>query len=255
VSKRIVVASDIQFPFEDRRLVRSFIRFVGEYQPDELVQIGDLMDFPQPSRWSKDTAEEFKGSVFADAEYAVQRFWVPIREVYDGPIKVMYGNHDERPRVYLAKYAPALAESRAFDLDVLLKFDDYGVELLPDFYDFTPGWTMTHGHKGGIRMSQEAGKTALNAAIRFNRSVIMGHTHRLAVVSRTVGYDGVGNTLTGFEVGHMLNQHLVGYLKGATPNWQQGFGVVRVDGHHVSLQPVNVDNGKFVVDGQTFKLA
>jgi len=61
VSKRIVVASDIQFPFEDRRLVRSFIRFVGEYQPDELVQIGDLMDFPQPSRWSKDTAEEFQG--------------------------------------------------------------------------------------------------------------------------------------------------------------------------------------------------
>jgi len=255
VTKKIVVLSDIQHPFEDRRAVRSVIRFIGEYQPDEVVQIGDLMDYPQPSRWSKDTAEEFKGSVFADSEYAVEKFMEPLRAVYDGPVGVIEGNHDERPRTYLAKYAPALAESHAFDLDVLLRFEDYGVTLLPDFYDFTPGWVMTHGHKGGIPRSNEAGKWALNGATRFTKSLIMGHSHRLGIMSRTHGYDGRGVTLTGFEVGNLMNMSLVGYLKGATPNWQQGFGVITIDGNHVSPQLVSIDNSKFVVDGETFRVA
>src|SRR5690606_19916072 len=136
-----------------------------------------------------------------------------LRDVYSGPVGVIEGNHDERPRTYLAKYAPALAESKAFHIDALLGFDDFGIRWLPDFYEFAPDWVATHGHRGGIRLTQDAGKTALNAAIRFGSSVVMGHTHRLGAVPKTIGYDGNMRTLWGVEVGNLMNMKLAGYLK------------------------------------------
>jgi metallophosphoesterase superfamily enzyme len=255
VTERIAVVSDTQMPFEDKRAVRSILNFVRDYQPDRVVQIGDLADFPQPSRWNKDTAGEFQGSVFKDAEYIKRNFLGPLRDVYDGPVTVMEGNHDLRPKHYLAKYAPALAESRAFDLDVLLDFNGFGVELIEDFYDFAPGWTITHGHVGKIPLRQSAGSTALAGAQKFGKSLIMGHTHRLGAVSHTRGYGGrVTQVLTGVEVGHLMNMKNAKYLNGATGNWQQGFAVVTVDGAHVTPTLVPITKGKFSVDGVVYKV-
>lgn len=251
-SRRIVVVPDIHLPYEDRKAVRTFLKFLGEYNPDEVVIIGDLLDFPQPSRWSKDTAAEFQGSVFTDCEVAQERFLYPLRQAYGGRIGFIEGNHDLRPREYLAKYSPALAESKAFHIDNMLNFAEYEIEWLPDFYDFEPGWTMTHGHRGGIRLSTSAGMTAYNAAVKFGKSVVMGHTHRLGMVGLTKGYDANADTTWGLEVGHMLDMKLQTYLKGATGNWQQGFGLVKVDGEHVKAEPVPVTAGKFIVDGATY---
>ncbi|MBM7771942.1 putative phosphodiesterase [Actinokineospora baliensis] len=255
MTKRYVVISDTQMPYEDRKALRSVIRFVADYQPDEVVQIGDLMDFPQPSRWSKDTAAEFQGSVFEDAEYAKRNFFSPLRDVYDGPIGVIEGNHDLRPREYLAKYAPALAESGAFTLDVMLDFDGFGARLLPDFYPFSPGWIMTHGHLGKIGLSQIAGNTALNAARRFGSSVIMGHTHRMGIGAHTSGYGGeVGKTLVGMEVGNLMDMRQAGYLKGGTGNWQQGFALVTTEEKTVQPELVFIEGKRFSVDGVLYRL-
>lgn len=254
MSRRVAVISDLQMPYDDRKALKAVIQFIGDYQPDEVIQIGDLLDFPQPSRWNKDTAGEFEGSVFADVEQAKQRFLGPLREVYDGPVGVHEGNHDERPRTYLAKYAPALAESGAFNLETLLDFDGFGIRLLPEFYKVGPDWITTHGHRGQISMSRIAGNTALNAAKKFNTSVVMGHTHRMGISSHTSGYGGtISKTVTGMEVGHLMNMRLAQYLKGGTGNWQQGFGLLTVDGQHVKAETVPIHRGKFTVDGRTWE--
>jgi predicted phosphodiesterase len=256
MTKRIVIISDTQMPYEDRKAVKALIRFIADYQPDELVHIGDIVDYPQPSRWNKDSRGEFEGSIYADSDYTKKHLLEPIRDVYDGPFKAHKGNHDERPEDYLRKYAPALAESNAFGVDKLLDFDGFGIELLPSFYRFAPGWTMTHGHKGMISLSRIAGNTALNAAKKFGDSVIMGHTHRLGIGSHSTGYDGEVKTLTGFEVGHLMNPKLASaqYLKGGTANWQQGFGLANVDGRHVHASAVPILGRKFIVDGTTYQV-
>lgn len=254
MTKRVVIISDTQLPYEDRRALRAVISFIGETQPDEVVHIGDIMDFPQPSSWSKATAAEFQGSVFQDAEYGVDKLIRPLREAYAGPIGMLEGNHDERPRIYLAKYAPALAECRALDIDQLLRFEEHDITKLPEFYEVAPGWVATHGHRGGIRINREAGKTALDATTKFGKSVVMGHTHRLGLVPKTIGYGAKGKTVLGFEVGNLMNMKFAGYLKGATANWQQGFGILTIDGNHVQATPVHIDNSRFSVDGKTYKL-
>lgn len=253
--KRTVILPDCQIPYHDRKALKAVIRFIGDYKPDEVIHIGDVMDFPQPSRWTKGTAGEFEGSVFADCEQAKRMFLEPLRKVFDGPVKVHEGNHDERPRTYLAKYAPALAESGAFNIDTLLDFNGFGVELLPTFNKIAPGWITTHGHKGGIRLAQTPGLTAVGAARKFTTSVVMGHTHRLGLSAHTTGFDGnIVKDLTGFEVGHLMNQKLAAYLKGGTGNWQMGFGLLTIDGSHVKPEMVPISKGRFTVDGDVWEV-
>lgn len=254
-SKRTLILPDTQIPFDDRKALKKVVEFVGAYQPDEIVHIGDLMDYPSPSRWTKDTRGEFEGSVYQDSETAKKRFLEPLRAVYDGPVGVHEGNHDERPRVYLDKYAPALSGTDAFNVETLLDFDGFGVELLPEFYEIAPGWISTHGHRGGIRLNQIAGNTALNAAKKFGKSVIMGHTHRLGMLSFTRGYNGKADeTLNGVEVGNLMDMRQASYLKGGTANWQQGFVILHQDGRVVRPELIPITGRAFIVDGHTWKI-
>lgn len=255
MSKRIVVVPDTQMPYDDRKALKAIIRFIGDYQPDEVIHIGDIMDYPQPSRWTKDTRGEFEGSVFEDSEQAKRRLLAPLRDVYDGAVGIHEGNHDLRPREYLAKNAPALDETKAFHIETLLDFDSFGITLLPEFYKAAPAWVTTHGHRGQLSLSRIAGNTALNAAKKFGSSVVMGHTHRAGIGSHTEGYSGeVKRQLTGMEVGHLMNQKLAHYLKGGTGNWQQAFGLLTVDGQYVKPELVPVHKGRFTVDGHAWEV-
>lgn len=257
MSERIVIISDTQCPFEDRRAVRAMTRYIGDVQPDKLIHIGDLMDYPQPSRWNKDTRGEFEGSIFEDSDLAKTRFLAPIREVYDGWFGVHEGNHDLRPREYLAKNAPALAGPAAtsYNFEELLDFDGFGIELLPEFFDVAPGWLSTHGHRGQISLNRIGGNTALNAAKKFLKSVVMGHTHRAGIISQSYGYGGeIKKQITGFEVGNLMDMSKAEYLKGGTGNWQTGFGILTVEGKHVKPEWVPINGGRFTVDGYTWEV-
>ncbi|OBJ40272.1 hypothetical protein A5630_25310 [Mycolicibacterium mucogenicum] len=256
MSKRIIVISDTQIIYHDRRALAGVIRCIGELQPDEVIHIGDVIDLPQPARWSKGTRAEFEGSVLEDSMAAQKALLEPLREVYDGPIGIHEGNHDLRARAYLEKYAPALAESSSmFNVEKLLDFEKFDVTLLPSFYEFAPDWVSTHGHVGGISLSRIAGNTALGAARKFNKSVVMGHTHRLGVLSETHGYGGkITKQLTGLEVGHLMDMKLAQYLKQSTANWQQGFGVLTIEGKHVKPEPIPITKGRFTVDGYTWEV-
>ena len=247
--------SDLQVPFHDRKAVKAVIQAIGDRQPDEVVLIGDCLDFPQPSRWNKNTRGEFEGSVFEDVDFFKKNILQPLREVYAGPIGMHEGNHDLRAREYLAKYAPALAGTDAFNVEVLCDFEGFEIELLPMFYDIAPGWISTHGHLGGISLSRIPGQTATNAAKKFGKSVVMGHTHRLAIGADTGGYAGkITRQLNGMEVGNLMDMTLAHYLKGGTANWQTGFGILSIDGKHVKPEIVPITNRQFTADGHTWKI-
>lgn len=251
-SNLIVVISDVQWPYHHPVALRNVIRFIGDIQPREVIQIGDLMDYPQPSRWNKGTRGEFEGGVIKDSNDARRYMLKPLRDAYDGKITVIEGNHDLRPREYLIKNAPALAESRAFDLDKLLDFDGFGIDFVRRFYNFAPGWTATHLHLG-FSLSRYAGGTAMSAARKMRKSVVGGHTHRLGLIGESSGYDGRGETIWGFEVGHLMDVRKAAYLKHGYGNWQSGIGVFEVDGNLVRPIPVPITpGGAFSFRGQRY---
>lgn len=250
----IVVIPDTHYPAHDRKALNAVIEFIAEIQPDQVIHIGDLMDYPQPSRWTKDTRAEFEGSVYGDSEKVFEHFLKPLRDGYDGPIGIHEGNHDERPRVYMEKYAPALAQTDMFNFDKLCRFEELRIDTLPPFYDVAPGWITTHGHRGGIRLNQNAGITATNGATKLHKSIVMGHTHRMGISHRTGGIGGIPETVTGLEVGNLMDQTKAGYLKGGTGNWQTGFGVLEIDGKYVQPRLIPINNGRFTYNGKVFKI-
>jgi|SRR5690606_8834925 len=256
--KRIAILSDTQFPYENGRQVKKFIEFVGAWQPDELVCIGDVTDYPTPSRWSKGTKEEFAGSVKKDSEYTKRKLWEPLRAVYSGPIVCHIGNHDERPWVYLRDNAPALADTERespFYYGNLVGFDEFGITDPGDFYRIAPGWESTHGHKVAASLSQNPGSTALNEARNRMKSIICGHTHRLGAIPDTIGVGSAQRVLWGMEVGNMMDMAKAGYLKkkGGYANWQSGFGVLYVDGNKAAPVPVPMaKDGTFIFEGRAW---
>lgn len=205
------------------------------------------MDYPQPSRWSKDTRAEFEGSVFRDSETG-KRILDDLRRGYDGPIHFIEGNHDARPRQYLAKYAPALEGSNAFNIETLLDFDSHGIELATPFYDIAPGWIATHGHIG-IRTSMIPGASALKAVQRLGKSVVMGHVHRLALMPHTTGTTASHSVQWGMEVGNVMDMKRAQYLGHVTANWQSGFGMLHVEGKRVRPEVIPMaPTGSFIAD-------
>lgn len=195
---------------------------------------------------SKITEEHYEGEVWC-LQVPNERFFIE----RDGKIHLT-GNC--RPRKYMEKYAPALAETEEFHFEKLLRFDEFEIERLPDFNKIAPGWVTTHGHLAKIRLSQIAGNTPLNAAKKLGQNIVMGHTHRAGISSFTMGLDGSSSTLTGMEVGHILNPKKATYLEGYAGNWQQSLGWLTIDGRHVTPSLVPIQQSKFTIEGRVFKI-
>lgn len=255
MTERVVIISDVQYPYHDTRAVKNLIKFIGDYSPDRVYQIGDFLDLPTPSRWSKGTREEFEQRVVKDSQGFKRDFLEPLRAVYDGPVGFLIGNHDERAMLYLAKEAPALAEFReVFHPKNLCDFEWFGVDTTPAFHQVGPDTVLIHGHeiKGS---SQIAGTWAYNHAMKANANVVMGHTHRLGIRRHTSGYIGGKPTVRwGFETGNLMDAGKAQYLgAGGVANWQSGFGILYVGKYDVS--PVAIDirrDGSFVVEGERY---
>ncbi|MEV6419036.1 metallophosphoesterase [Streptomyces sp. NPDC051662] len=250
--KRVVVISDLQVPYHDAKALNNLISFIGDYQPDELYQIGDLNDYETPSRWNEGTRREYSQQVKSESDKTKRFVFDPIRAVYSGFFGVLEGNHDLRPRTYLSNRAPALAEfSEDFHFSRLLDFGGFGVSLIPPFHTVGPDTQLIHGHeiKG---LSGIAGTTAFGHATKAVHNIVMGHTHRLGV--RRQGPSHLGGLRWGFEVGHIMDPRKAQYLgPGAVANWQAGFGILYVGDRDVSPYPVDIRrDGSFVVEGECY---
>jgi predicted phosphodiesterase len=231
--------------------VKALHAYIAATKPDSVLIIGDFMDYPQPSRWSKDSKAEFEGSVFRDSEMG-KRMLGELRAGYDGSVQFIEGNHDARPRQYLAKYAPALAESKAFNVETLLDFAGHGVELVAPFFDVAPGWIATHGHLK-LPTSRIPAVSARLASERLTKSVVMGHTHKLGLSPWTRGTASRPVVRWGMEVGNVMDMRKAQYLGYAAANWQGGFGMLHVDGNRVSPEVIPLDNsGGFIADGKVW---
>ena len=58
-TKRVVVLSDLQIPYQDNKAVDATLDFIRYYKPDQLWCVGDELDAPEPSRWNKGMAGEY----------------------------------------------------------------------------------------------------------------------------------------------------------------------------------------------------
>jgi hypothetical protein len=160
-------------------------------------------------------------------------------------------NHSARLYNSLSKRLPGLIGLPELTIERFLRLDELGIKYHSKPYQFHEDWVMVHGDEQSIK--PHGGLTALEAAKRHGKSVVCGHTHRQGISSFTTASGGVlTGILTGFEVGHLMDETLAYYTKG-TMNWQKGFGIIYIDRKRVQPVAIPVErDGSFIVEGKRF---
>ena len=242
--KRIVVISDLQVPFHDERAVRNVAAFIRKYKPDDVLCVGDEIDFQTISRWSSGR-DEWSGTIGRDRDRTVEVL---------SELQVQHlsrSNHSARLYNALSRRLPGLLGLPELTIEGFLKLKQLGITYHTKPYEFAPGWVMVHGDEQSIK--PQGGLTALEAAKRHGKSVVCGHTHRQGISSFSEASGGVlGRILTGFEVGHLMDEKQAYYTRG-TMNWQKGFGLIYVDRKRVQPIAIPIErDGSFIVEGKRF---
>jgi hypothetical protein len=251
--KRIVVLSDLQIPYHDKRAVRNALGFIRDTKPDVVATVGDDLDFPMISRWTRGMAGEYGGDIQKHVN-AGRAFFEMLRAIHEGEIHVMRSNHTDRPMNYLRQYAPGFMGLTALTLPSLLDFEKHGVTFHEEPWEIAPGWLLAHGDEGSS--NRTPGGTALGLARKWGYSVVCGHTHKLGIQHEHMTVNSrVVRERFGFEVGNLMALKSAGYLKAGHANWNQGFGILYVEKNRVTPSPVFIQpNGSFVAEGQAYGL-
>ena len=243
--KRYVVVSDLQVPFHSPKAVKNLAAFIKKWKPDEVLCVGDEIDFQTISRWSSGK-DEWSGSIGRDRDLCADI-------LYDLKVtQLSRSNHGQRLYTSLMKRLPGLIGAPELEIENFLRLPELGIKYHHAPYQI-PGtnWIMVHGDEQATK--PQGGLTALEAAKRHGKSVVCGHTHRQGISSYTASSNGsVVSQLTGFEVGHLMDTKQAYYTKG-TFNWQQGFGIMYVD--KAKVQPICVPierDGSFIVEGKIY---
>jgi hypothetical protein len=242
--KRIVVISDLQVPFHDERAVRNVGAFIRKWRPDDVLCVGDELDFQTISRWSSGR-DEWSGTIGRDRDVAQ-------RVLYELQINhIVRSNHTDRLYKSLATRLPGLIGLPELEYENFMGFKTLGIKFHRKPYEISPDWIMVHGDEQAI--NHNAGLTALTAARRHGKSVVCGHTHRLGVSAFSEASGGkLGRVLRGLEVGHLMDETQAHYTRGVF-NWQKGFGLLYVDRKGVTPVAVPIDkSGSFVVEGKRY---
>jgi predicted phosphodiesterase len=250
-SRKIIVLSDMQIPLHNVNAINRVVKFVKEYEPDEIYCVGDEADCLAPAQWSKGYAAEFS-NLQRDLDETTKIMTKFRNALGDKPFHLMRSNHGDRIHKYANKYAPALASLRDLQYDKLLGYRDLEIVYHKQLWNFAPGWIMGHGDEGSS--SRYAGGTAMALAKKTGMSVLCGHTHKMGLLHFNTSFNGrLTSTLYGFEVGNMMDLKQATYLKGGSANWQSGFGILYVDRGKVTPVPVPFNNNSFTVEGKTYK--
>jgi hypothetical protein len=249
--KTIVVVSDMQVPLHDAKAVDAVVRFVSDFQPDELVNVGDDADCPEVGTWKRGLADEY-GGTFQDGLDETREVHRQFRlSLGDKPYHVSRSNHTDRLQSYINRNAPALSPVRGLRLETLLGYDELGIKFHRQPFQIAPGWVCAHGDEGSL--SRISGRTAGLLAEKWGVSVVCGHSHRAGMSLKSYGYAGkVTKTVTGLEVGHLMDLKKATYLAGGSGDWQQAFAILYVRSGRVTPVLVPIQGGKFTVEGKVY---
>lgn len=231
-----VIVPDIQWPDTDMSAVNAGLEYIAGGRWDGVLLVGDELDAPEPSRWNKNSAGEYSGTLQRSIDGCHNLLADIVDAAGDAPVHLMRSNHQVRIEQYLAKYAPALSSLRCLDYATLLGLDELGITFHREPWMFTKennGWFLIHGDEGNL--IRTAGGTSLGIAKRLGASCVGGHTHRLGVQHEHSSMGGrIRRHLFGVEAGHWMDMRKASYLRAGSGNWQQGMAVIQ-DGYPIVL--------------------
>lgn len=234
-TQSIAIIPDIQYPYHDGVVLGKILRVIRDRQPDLIVQIGDGIDFPTVSQWSKGTAGEYADTLQEHIEGYRADVLVPLRSAApDARITWLEGNHDLRLREFVRKYAAPLTNLRALQVESLFELEDLDVRYERGPLRIATNTLAVHGHEsGGYCASASAWDAKFAKRYGSDKNIVFGHTHQPFLITRAYGYSGKVSPRFTMNAGSIMDPVAATYVKDGAVSWQSSFAWLEDDGKRV----------------------
>lgn len=251
--KTTLVIPDIQYPYHDALMLKKVISVARDIQPDQIVQIGDAIDFPQVSRWSKGTAGEFTD----DLQEHVDGWRKTLEDVRqacpEAEILWVEGNHDLRIQDFLKKYAAPVSALRVLEMPALFGLDELSIKYTRGPVRIATNVYAVHGHEsGGYAASPSAWDLKFVKRYGSDKSFVFGHTHQPFLLTRAFGYEGRVSPRFTMNVGSIMDPVKATYVKDGAVSWTMSFAVIHDDGKRVYPELILATDRGFIYQGRKY---
>lgn len=235
-ASRVLVLSDIHVPYHDVSAVDAAIKTGKKHKIDCILINGDLIDFYQLSRFSRDPRRRDPQQ---EIDQACELIIYLQQQFPNARFVFKEGNHDERWATYLWDAAPILYQVSGLQLDgimarvigeklsgpdnaVYTKLERYGIEYVTNRRPVMAGkLPILHGHELPKGISSPV-NAARGAFMRTLHTVLIGHGHRS---SQHVQPDMFHSEVSCWSTGCMCGLHP---HWNKVNSWNHGWAVIEI---------------------------
>jgi len=247
-----LVAGDAQFPFSDPEATGTFLQYARDLQPDEIVLLGDMTDFPALSKYPQ--RKEWVDST----QKGIDEYYTFLSNLRanapNSRIIAIHGNHEqrlinslERNLAEIAGIRLALGNRALLSVQNLARYDELGVESVDGYpngiYWASDKLKFTHG-----TYTKTGGSNAARYLATEDESTVYGHTHRMELAYRTkatrlgsriiaAASPGALCRIDGTVPGVHYTPTADGEIVKRAENWQQGHLVILRTGDKHEISP------------------
>ena len=243
--EKYVFIPDIHFPYHDMKSLSSLFKFIVDFKPDVIVQLGDLVDFYDLSTYSK---EPSRINTLQQELDMGKWFWNVMSDLAPTAKKYMKaGNHEDRLSKFLCKN-PSIAVLNDLNIENLLRLDKNNVK-----YHHTGDHLVFHEDTKPLLVMHGKWTNKYSAMAHLEKMGVCGvsgHTHRASKLTKT-NFSGEIQWLECGFLGSLKGEGF-GFVKDGIANWSQAFGVGVFDGSNWHLQLVDIKDNKFVYGGKLY---
>jgi predicted phosphodiesterase len=228
---KVLVLPDIHVPFQNKKALNAAIRLGEEFGPDEVIQLGDLLDCYKISRFTKNPERGVKLQEEIDQATEI----LNSLKSRTGARKATFiqGNHESRIKKYLEANAPSLAHLKSLKIESMLNLKDIGWDFIPEHYFYAINKVyFTHGEFVSPQSSDKHMRT-------YSETIVHGHTHKL----QHHCLKHMNKTIEGWEMG-CLASFAVSQDYQKMANWQHGVGTITIVGENYWIQGHHIRDGK-----------
>lgn len=173
---KVGVISDTHIPYHSETAFAAAVETLKARKPNVLLINGDFADFYQISRWQKNPSRRR----FSEERKEIINALAWLRAEFGKSCRIVYklGNHEERWNHFIANRAPEIYDIPFAQIETLLDFDRYGIELVDDQRMVLAGkLAIAHGHELGKGISSPV-NPARGAFLRTHHTILVGHSHQ-----------------------------------------------------------------------------
>lgn len=216
--------------------------FAVDFQPDEIVILGDFFDVACVSRFDQDPRKDHR-FLSDELAYGISYVKELDRLFHKSRFVFLEGNHEIRIKHYLFKNAPKISD----------RIDMKQILGIPDRWHYLPygrNGHYKHGNWVAFHGSIFNKHVAASMVQKYGANIIFGHVHRIQEFYNTLFR---GDVLKAMSCGWLGDETEADYIKDF-PDWQKGFavGYFKKSGNGF-VQNVPIINYNAVIEGRLYK--